>query len=70
MTPSNPTPVRIRTLSAGTGWRWVMDGFRVLRRQPIALLAITFMNLLLLSVSVLIPLVGSIAPLVTFAIRT
>ncbi len=64
MTPSNPTPVRIRTLSAGTGWRWVMDGFRVLRRQPIALLAITFMNLLLLSVSVLIPLVGSIAPLV------
>lgn len=61
-TPS--TAPRVRTLPAATGWRWVLDGFRLLRRQPIALLAITFMNLLLLSASVLIPLVGSIAPLV------
>ncbi|HMN63981.1 MAG TPA: BPSS1780 family membrane protein [Burkholderiaceae bacterium] len=62
MAPSSSP--RILTLPAATGWRWVLDGFRLLRRQPIALLAITFMNLLLLSVSVLIPLVGSIAPLV------
>ena len=62
MVPSSAP--RILTLPAATGWRWVVDGFRLLRRQPIALLAITFMNLLLLSVSVLIPLVGSIAPLV------
>lgn len=59
-----PTSVRVRTLPAVTGWRWVIDGLRVLRRQPIALLAITFLNLLLLSLSVLVPLVGSIAPLV------
>lgn len=64
MTETTPSSLRIRTLAAGTGWRWVFDGFRVLRRQPIALLAITFMNLLLLSLSVLIPLVGSVAPLV------
>ncbi|MCL4184716.1 MAG: hypothetical protein KJ011_14845 [Burkholderiaceae bacterium] len=56
--------MRIRTLAALAGWGWVADGFRVLRRQPIALLAITFLNLLALSVSVLIPLVGSIAPLI------
>ncbi len=56
--------MRIRLLPAVTGWRWVLDGFRLLRRQPVALLAIVFMNLLLLSVSVLIPLAGSIAPLV------
>lgn len=59
-----PVAVRIATLPAAAGWRWVADGFRLLRRQPIALLAITFMNLLLLSASVLVPLVGSIAPLV------
>ncbi|RPH65472.1 MAG: hypothetical protein EHM83_06320 [Burkholderiales bacterium] len=64
MKTSQPAGMRIRTLAASTGWRWVTDGFRVLRRQPIALLAITFLNLLLLSVSVLVPLVGSIAPLV------
>ncbi len=64
MTATSPAAMRIRTLAALTGWRWVADGFRVLRRQPIALLAITFLNLLALSVSVLIPLMGSIAPLV------
>jgi len=64
MTTAPPDTMRIRVLPAVTGWRWVIDGFRLLRRQPIALLAIVFMNLLLLSVSVLVPVVGSIAPLV------
>ncbi len=56
--------MRISALPARAGWRWVMRGFELLRRQPIALLAITFLNLMLLSLSVLIPFVGSIAPLV------
>jgi len=56
--------MQINPLPALTGWHWVKDGFRLLRRQPIALLALTFMNLFLLSLSVLIPLVGSVAPLV------
>src|SRR5690606_4677196 len=56
--------MNVRTLPALAGWRWIMRGFALLRRQPIALLAITFLNLLLLSLSVLVPLVGSIAPLV------
>ncbi|RIK94544.1 MAG: hypothetical protein DCC72_07520 [Burkholderiales bacterium] len=56
--------MRIAPLPARAGWRWVARGFALLRRQPIALLAITFLNLLLLSLSVLIPFVGSIAPLV------
>lgn len=56
--------MRIVPLPARAGWRWVARGFALLRRQPIALLAITFLNLLLLSLSVLIPFVGSIAPLV------
>jgi len=56
--------MRIVPLPARSGWRWVTRGFALLRRQPIALLAITFLNLLLLSLSVLVPFVGSIAPLV------
>lgn len=56
--------MQIRLLPAAQGWRWIGDGLSLLRRQPVALLAITFLNLLLLSISVVIPLVGSIAPLV------
>lgn len=56
--------MQINPLRAGIGWRWVRDGFSLVRRQPIALLAITFLNLMLLSLSVVIPLVGAISPLV------
>ncbi|MFP5406667.1 MAG: BPSS1780 family membrane protein, partial [Gammaproteobacteria bacterium] len=56
--------MQIHSLRAATGWRWVRDGFLLLRRQPIALLAIVFLNLMLLSLSVLIPLFGTVAPLV------
>ena len=56
--------MQIHSLRAATGWRWVSDGFRLLGRQPIALLAIVFLNLMVLSLSVLNPLLGTIAPLV------
>lgn len=56
--------MQINPLPAAVGWRWVRDGFGLLRRQPVALLAITFLNLMLLSLSVLIPLFGPVAPLV------
>ena len=56
--------MQIRKLSPAAGMRWVADGFRLLRRQPMALLAISFLNLVLLSVAVLIPVIGSLAPLV------
>lgn len=56
--------MQIRTLPALTGWRWITRGFELLLRRPIALLAITLLNLLLLSLSVIVPFIGSIAPLV------
>lgn len=64
MITGRPIAVRIRKLPASAGWGWVVDGFRVLRREPVALLAITFLNLLLLVASVRIPLVGPVVPLV------
>ena len=56
--------MQINPLRPAIGWRWVQDAFGLLRRQPVALLAIVFLNLMLLSLSVVLPLVGSIAPLV------
>lgn len=56
--------MQINPLRAAIGWRWVRDGFAIFRRQPIALLVITFLNLMLLSLSVVIPLLGPIGPLV------
>jgi hypothetical protein len=55
--------MQIKPLRALIGWRWVKDGFRLLGRQPIALLAISFINLTLLSLSVMIPLIGAVGPL-------
>ena len=56
--------MQIARLPARTGIQWVIDGFRILRRQPVALVAIAFMNLALMVLSMLIPLVGSLGPLV------
>jgi hypothetical protein len=56
--------MQISRLPARTGWRWVLDGFRILRRQPIGLLAIAFVNLVLMWLSVQIPVIGSLGPLI------
>lgn len=55
--------MQIHSLRASHGWRWVRDGFALLGRQPVGLLAITFLNLMLLSLSVIVPILGTIAPL-------
>lgn len=55
--------MHIETLPASTGRTWVLDGFRLLRRAPLPLLAITFIYLLVLMVATLIPLIGPFAPM-------
>jgi hypothetical protein len=55
--------MQISRLPAMTGWRWVIESFRVLAKQPIALLSITFINLMLMGLSLVIPLIGSVGPL-------
>ena len=56
--------MQIARLPARTGFRWVVDGFRILRKQPVALVAIAFMNLALMALSMIVPLVGSLGPLI------
>jgi hypothetical protein len=56
--------MQIARLPAKTGFRWVLDGFRLLRRQPVALVAIAFLNLALMGVSMIVPIIGSLGPLI------
>jgi len=55
--------MQIVTLPAAAGRRWVADGFRLLRRQPVALLAVTFLYLIMLMATTIVPLVGAFAPM-------
>ena len=55
--------MHIEQLPAKTGRTWVLDGFRLLRRAPLPLLALTFIYLLVLMVATLIPLIGPFAPM-------
>lgn len=55
--------MQIASLPAMTGRRWAFEGFRLLRRYPVQLLALTFLYLMLLMVSTLVPLVGQFAPM-------
>lgn len=55
--------MRIETLPAATGRRWAFDGFRLLRRYPFPLLALTLLYLLLMMVTTIVPVVGPFAPM-------
>ena len=55
--------MNIRQLPAASGRRWVTEGFQLLRRFPIPMLALTFLYLLVLMVTTLLPLVGAFAPM-------
>ena len=55
--------MQIAKLSAASGRRWAIEGFRLLGRNPIQLLALTFMYLIMLMATTLIPLLGPFAPM-------
>ncbi|MEK9777115.1 MAG: BPSS1780 family membrane protein, partial [Quisquiliibacterium sp.] len=55
--------MQISTLPASTGRRWALEGFTLLRRFPMPLFALTFVYLMILMLSTLLPLVGSVAPM-------
>lgn len=55
--------MRIERLPAARGRTWVIDGFRLLRRAPLALLALSFLYLLMLMLTTVLPLIGPFAPM-------
>lgn len=50
-------------MAAARGRRWVLDGFRILRRAPIPLMVITMIYLVVLVAGAALPAVGAFAPL-------
>jgi hypothetical protein len=63
--------VQIRRLSAGQGLRWIREGWRLFRRQPFALAALSAFYLLLVLFPTTVPLLGPalagvIAPFASF----
>lgn len=46
-----------------TGWRWIVDGWSLIRRQPMAMLGVVFLNFFVMAASLILPLVGMVAPL-------
>lgn len=48
----------INTVPAGTGLRWLIEGARLLRRQPLGLPAMVVVYLMMLLIPAMIPLVG------------
>lgn len=65
--------MQIRHLSAGQGLRWIRDGWRLFRRQPFALAALSAFYLLLVLFPMAVPLpllgpalAGVIAPFASF----
>jgi len=50
--------MQINSVSAGSGVRWLVDGMRLLRRQPLGLPAMVVVYLMMLLLPAAIPLVG------------
>jgi hypothetical protein len=55
--------MQVNRAPARTGWRWVLEGFGLLRRHPLALLGLTVLFLFTVVLPTAIPVVGGFAPL-------
>lgn len=55
--------MQVNRLAPLQGWRWVLEGFRLMKRMPFALIGLTVFFVLTLLLPSVLPLVGSFAPL-------
>lgn len=56
--------MQVMRVAPRTGWRWVGEGFGLLRRHPLALLGLTVLFLFTIVLPTAIPVLGGFAPLV------
>lgn len=52
------TSVEIRTVAAGRGWEWMVEGFRIFRKQPLTWIALVVVMVVIWFASLLLPLIG------------
>lgn len=55
--------MRVHTVAARTGWRWIADGWSLIRRQPMAMLGVVFLNFFVMAASLAVPILALIGPL-------
>jgi hypothetical protein len=55
--------MQVTRAPAGAGWRWVLEGFGLLRRHPLALLGLTVLFLFTIVLPTIVPVIGGFAPL-------
>lgn len=51
----------IRTAAAGRGWEWIVEGFRIFRKQPLTWIALVMVMVVIWLVSLALPLFGPLA---------
>jgi len=53
--------MEIRTAAAGRGWEWIVEGFRIFRKQPLTWITLVVVMVVIWFASLLIPLFGPLA---------
>jgi len=53
--------MEIRTAAAGRGWEWIVEGFRIFRKQPLTWITLVMILVVIWFVSLLMPLIGPLA---------
>lgn len=55
--------MQVKPLTPLLGWRWVLEGFRLMARMPLALIGLTVFFVLAIVLPSALPLIGTFAPL-------
>ncbi|MDP1538327.1 MAG: BPSS1780 family membrane protein [Burkholderiales bacterium] len=53
--------MQTRSVAAGRGWQWLVEGFRIFRKQPLTWIALLVVMLVIWFASLLLPLFGPLA---------
>lgn len=53
--------MEIRTVAAGRGWEWMVEGFRIFRKQPLTWITLVVVMVVIWLASLILPLIGPLA---------
>jgi hypothetical protein len=55
--------MQVQRVQPACGWRWVLEGFRLLGTRPLAILGLTVLFIFTVIVPTIVPVIGGFAPL-------
>lgn len=53
--------MQTRTVAAGRGWEWIVEGFRIFRKQPLTWIALLVVMVVIWFASIMVPMIGALA---------